>query len=148
MRLRSLWFLLALLVACGSASDLSLSARVTDESIQVTNGAFGGLQGSFKLQLVLGSEANGSTQVSLGKIELQTEGGAVLANLSDALPEPMFPIALNKGESKQVLFTLKDISVEHDAACAGRVRIVASVMDTLKAGTVSVQGDPVTPDCS
>jgi len=137
-----------MLTACGSASDLSLSAHVTDESLQVTGGAFSGLEGSFKLELVLGSEANGATQVSLGKMELQSEAGEFLADLGDALPEPMFPIDLGKGESKQVLFTLKDISVDRDAACAGRVRIVGSVTDTLKGGSVPVRGDAVTPDCS
>jgi hypothetical protein len=121
---------------------------MSDESIKVTNGAFSGLEGSFQLELTLGSEANGSTQVSLGKFELQTEAGAFLADLGDAMPDQAFPINLNKGESKRVVFTLKDISVDHDAACAGPVRIVGSVMDTLKGGSDPVRSGSITPDCS
>ena len=149
MRLSStLWVLPVLLVACGSASDLSLSVHISDESIQVTDGAFSGLEGSFQLQLVLGSEANGSTQVSLGKFELQTEAGEFLADLGDATPEPMFPINLNKGESKRVVFTVDGIGVDRDLACAGRVRIVGSLMDTLKGGSDPVRSEPITPNCS
>ena len=149
MRLWSaLWVLPALLVACASASDLILSVSISNESLKVTDGAFGGsLSGSFQLQLTLGSEANGSTEVSLGKFELQTEAGAFLANLDDATPEPMFPIQLNKGESKRVVFTLDGISVDREKACAGRVRIVGSLMDTLKGGAVPVQSGLITPDC-
>ncbi|HET7539957.1 MAG TPA: hypothetical protein VFK05_08795 [Polyangiaceae bacterium] len=147
----ALWVLPALLAGCASpsASIVSLSVLMSGESIQVKDGAFGGsLDGSFQLQLALGSEANGSTEVSLGKFELQTEAGAFLADLGDATSEPMFPIHLNKGESKQVQFTLKDISVDADAACAGRVRIVGALTDTLKGGSDPVQSGPITPDCS
>ena len=98
--------------------------------------------------MALGSEANGSTRVSLGKFELDSEAGEFLADLSDATPEPMFPIELNKGESKQVVFTLSGIGVDRDQVCAGRVRIVGSVMDTLKSGTEPVQSELITPDCS
>jgi hypothetical protein len=121
---------------------------MSDESVKVTNGAFAGLEGGFQLQLVLGSEANGSTQVSLGKFELQTEAGAFLADLADATPEPMFPISLNKGESKRVVFTFDGIGVDRDTACAGRVRIVGSLTDTLKGGSDPVQSGLITPDCS
>jgi len=140
----------AWLVACNvdvSASDVSLSARISDESIEVTNGAFSELEGSFRLELELGSEAPGSTQVSLDKFELQNESGGFLADLGDATPEPMFPVNLNKGESKLVLFTIDGIGVDHDDVCKGQVRIVGSVMDTLKGGTVPVQGSLITPDC-
>jgi len=142
-------FFPVLLVACSvSASDLALSAHISQASISVTNGAFAGIDGSFQLDLALGSEANGSTQVSVPKFELQTEAGELLADLSDATPEPMFPIGLNKGESKHVVFTLDGIGVDRDAACAGRVRIVGSVMDTLKAGTEPVRSELITPDCN
>ena len=147
----ALLFLPAWLVACSvdvSASDVSLTARISDESIQVTNGAFSGLEGSFRLELVLGSEAPGSTQVLLGKFELQNAAGGFLADLGDATPEPMFPVDLNKGESKLVLFTLDGIGVERDAVCQGLVRVVGSVTDSLKGGSVPVQGALVAPECS
>jgi len=120
---------------------------MSDESIKVTNGAFASLEGGFQLQLALGSEANGSTQVSLGKFELHSESGVFLADLSDATPEPMFPINLNKGESKRVVFTLQGIGVDRDEVCAGRVRIVGTLTDTLKGGSDPVQSGLLTPDC-
>ena len=146
-----LWFCLlpAFLLACSAdASDVSLSASISNASIKVTNSAFAGVEGGFRLDLSLGSYSNTSTQVTLGKFELQAESGAVLADLADATPEPMFPVELNKGESKQVVFTFDGIGVDdRDAACAGRVRIVGSVMDSLKAGTVPVRSGLITPDC-
>ena len=148
--LSALLFLPIWLVACSvdvSASDVSLTARIHDESIQVTNGAFGGLEGSFLLELALGSEAPAPTRVSLGKFELHDADGGFLADLGDATVEPMFPVDLNKGESKEVLFTLDGIGVDRDSVCQGLVRIVGSVTDSLKGGTVSVQGALVTPDC-
>jgi hypothetical protein len=150
MRLSSaFWVLPAALVACSvSASDLSLTARISEASIKVTNSAFSGLQGSFGLALALGSEANGSTQVTGADLELETESGEFLVQLSDAIPEPMFPINLNKGESKQVTFTLDGIGVDRTKACAGRVRIVGSVTDTLKGGSSPVQSGLLSLDCS
>jgi len=142
------WIFPAWLVACSaSASDVSLSVLMSNESVKVTDGAFAGLEGGFQLELALGSYANGSTRVSLGKFELQAESGAVLADLGDATSEPAFPIDVNKGESQQVVFTFDGISVDHDAACAGRVRIVGSVMDTLKGGMDPVRSGLITPDC-
>ena len=143
----ALWVSSALLVACASASDVSLAVLMSDESIKVTDSAFSGVQGSFRLQLALGSEANGSTRVSLGKFELQSEGGAFLADLGDATPDQVFPLDLNKGESKGVVFTIDGISVDRAAACAGPVRIVGSVIDSLKGGTVPVRSGLITPDC-
>jgi len=144
----ALWVLPAWLVACSvDASDLSLTAHISEPSIKVTDGAFSSINGVFKLELVLGSEANGSTQVTSGDFELQNEAGQSLAHLSEAVPNPMFPISLNKGESKQLVFTIDDIGAERTEVCAGRVRIVGSVTDTLKNGMEPVQSELFTPDC-
>ncbi len=150
MRLWSaLWVLPALLLACGSASDLSLSVRMSDESLKVIDAPFGAeLSGGFQLELALGSEASGSTQVSLGNFELQTAAGESLVSLDEATPQPMFPIDLNKGESKRVVFKIDAIGVDRARVCAGPVRIVGSLMDTLKGGTDPVRSASITPDCS
>jgi len=147
-----LWSVLSVLpvflVACGSASTVSLSVQLSDEAIQVQDSAFGAsLSGGFRLRLELGSEASGSTEVTPGNFELQTEAGERLADLRDAVPDTDYPIELNKGESKQVGYMLNEIEVDRAAVCAGRVRIVGSVMDTLKGATVPVHGVPITPDC-
>lgn len=142
------WVLPAWVVACSvSASDLSLTAHLSEPSIIVSNSAFSGLTGSFQLELVLGSEANGSTQVSAADFELQNEAGEQLVHLTEAVPDPAFPINLNKGESKRVSFTIDSMSVDRESVCAGRVRIVGSVTDTLKSGTEPVHSDLFTPDC-
>ncbi len=148
MRLWSaLWVLPALLVACGSASDVSLSVQVTDESIKVQDTAFGAaLSGGFQLRFELGSYASGSTEVSPGNFELQTEAGQVLADLREATPDTDYPIKLSKGESKQVVYTFEEISVDRNELCAGTVRIVGSVMDSLKGGTLPVRSEAITPD--
>ena len=125
-----------------------MSVQMTNESIAVQDSAFGAsLSGGFQLRFELGSEAAGSTEVSPGNFELQTEAGERLADLRDAMPDTELPIKLNKGESKQVVYTLKDISVDRDKVCAGNVRIVGSVMDTLKGGTVPVRSGSITPAC-
>jgi hypothetical protein len=145
----ALWVLTVLLVGCGDASTISLSVQMTDEALEVTDSAFGAaLSGSFKLRLELGSEASGSTRVTPGNFELQTEAGEFVADLRDAKMEPEFPIDLQKGESKQVLFTLTDIEVDLAQVCPGPLRIVGSVMGTLKGGSDSVRSASISPDCS
>jgi hypothetical protein len=146
--LSALWVLPALLVGCGSASTISLSVQMTDEMLEVKDSAFGAaLSGSFKLRLELGSEASGSTRVTPGNFELQTEAGEFIADLRDAKMDPEFPVDLNKGESKQVLFTLADVDVDRAQACPGPLRIVGSVMDTAKGETNSVRSASIAPDC-
>jgi hypothetical protein len=149
MRLLStLWVLPALLLGCGSASTVSLSVQLTDEALKVTDSAFGSaLSGSFLLRLELGSEASGSTRITPGNFELQSEAGESLADLRDATTEPEFPVDLNKGESRQVRFTLEGISLDRAKACPGPVRIVGSVMDSLKGAADPVRSGSITPDC-
>jgi len=136
-----------LLGACGDKSDISLSVEMTGETIKVTDGAFSGLSGGFELRFELGSESSGSTQVSPGNFSLETEAGASLIDVLDVQPDTAFPFNLNKGESKRVVFTLSADSVDRTALCAGRVRIVGSVTDTLKGGADPVRSTAITPDC-
>jgi len=142
------WVLPVLLIACGSADDLKLTARTSDEALEITDNAFGSaVSGRFRLELVLGSEVSGSTEVTAGTFELQTEAGELLADLGQASPEPTFPVNLNKGETKAVVFTIVNIDVDRAKACPGPVRIVGSVMDSSKGGTVPVRSAAITPDC-
>ncbi len=84
----------------------------------MTDAAFGAaLSGGFQLRLVLGSEASGSTRVSLGNFSLQTESGASLVDVLDVQPDTAFPLQLDKGSSKQVVFTFSEGSVDR-APCA------------------------------
>jgi len=138
----------ALLFACGGdKSDISLSVLMTDESVKVSDGAFGALSGGFELRLELGGYSSGSTQVSLGNFSLETEAGAPLVEILDLEPSVSFPINLDAGDAQSVVFQLSADGVDRDALCAGRVRIVGSLLDTLKGGTEPVRSATLTPDC-
>ena len=149
MRLWSVfWVVPALLAACGDKSAVSLSAFVSDAVVSVSDTAFGsGLAGSFRVQLSLGPEASGSTQVSLGNFSLQTESGAPLVDVLELESDTAFPLQIDKGGSKDVNFTFKQDSADRESVCAGKVRIVGSVMDSLKGGTDQVDSVAITPDC-
>ncbi len=60
---------------------------------------------------------------------------------------PDFPIEVAKGGSQSVSFSFDEDSVDRDAICAGQVRLVGSVMDTLKGATDPVSSVLITPDC-
>ena len=142
------WVLSALLAACGDKGAVSLSASIPEAEVSVKDNPFGaGLEGSFRLELALGGEASGSTSVTPGNFQLQTEAGAALVDLPHAATTTVFPLQVGKGEVKSVSFTLKEDSVDRAALCAGKVRIVGSVLDSLKGATEPVQGQLFTPDC-
>jgi len=138
-----------LLAACGDKSAVSLSAQITQGTVQVADTAFGdaALSGSFSLLLALGPEASGSTTVTLGNFSLQDANGAALVDVLSLDSTPPFPINVDKGGSQTVTLTFAKDSVDRAALCAGQVRIVGSLMDTLKGGTDPVSSAPLTPDC-
>jgi len=139
----------ALLVACGDASDLSLTAATQAESIVVQNGAFGEtVSGQFSVRFELGSEAAGGSRLTLGNFSLQSESGASLAAPLDVLADQDFPLQIAKGQSITVHFTFPAASVEQGmAACPGPVLIVGSVNDQLKGGTLPIHSGKITPEC-
>ena len=148
MRFWPLFLGLSLLAACGDKSSISLSAAVTQPTLSVQDGAAGStLSGSFQLILALGSEASGPTRVSLGNFSLQTEAGAPLVDVLDVKSSADFPLDVAKGDSQTVSFSFDEDSVDRDALCAGKVRIVGSVMDSLKGGTDPVSSPLTTVDC-
>ena len=146
----ALWVSAALLVACGDAGDVSLTVETLTPSVTVTDGAFGAaVSGGFTLKLTLGSESSGSTEVTPDSFALQSESGSSLIEPLDATPAPgaAIPVKVGKGESVSVGFTLKGTDVDRDAVCAGSVRIVGSLMDSLKGGSVPFRSALITPDC-
>ncbi len=138
-----------LLAACGDKSAVSLSAQIPDASVSVADTAFGDatLSGSFSLLLALGPEASGPTNVTLGNFSLQDANGAALVDVLSLTSNPEFPVDVDKGGSKTVAFTFSKDSVDRAALCAGQVRIVGSLMDSLKGGTDPVSSGLLTPDC-
>ena len=144
-----LWCFIGLL-GCGSKGAVSLTADIGQGSLVVKESPFGSasLTGSFELHLALGPEASGSTSVTLGNFSLQSASGAALVEILHPDVDADFPLVIEKGASKTVIFTLnKGDSVERDQACPGPVRIVGSVMDSLKGGTDPVSSPLITPDC-
>lgn len=148
MRFWPLFLGLSLLAACGDKSSISLSAVIAEPMLSVQDGAAGStLSGNFQLVLTLGSEASGSTRVTLGNFSLQTEAGAPLVDVLKVQSNPEFPLDIAKGQTQTVSFSFDENSVDRDALCAGRVRIVGSVLDSLKGGTDPLRSDLTTPDC-
>jgi hypothetical protein len=143
MRFLSALLWSVLLPACGSKGSVSLLVEIDQPMVHVDDG----ISGSFQLSLALGSEASGSTRVTLGNFSLQTEAGAPLIDVLNLSSTPEFPVDVAKGDTQIVSFTFDRGSVDHDAVCAGKVRIVGSVMDTLKGGTDPVSSALFTPDC-
>lgn len=138
----------ALLAACGDKAAILLTADIRQPTVSVADGAAGStLSGSFQLVLALGAEASGPTHVTLGNFSLQTEAGVSLVDVLKLDSSPEFPIDLDKGATQTVSFTFDEDSVDRDALCAGRVRIVGSVLDSLKGGTDPVSSELTTPDC-
>jgi len=148
LRLSALWALPALLVACGDAGDVSLTVETLAPTVTVTDGAFGAsASGRFTLKLTLGSESSGSTQVTPDSFALQTESGAALVDPLDASPGATIPIKVDKGQTVNVSFTFEGVQVDRDAVCAGSVRIVGSLMDSLKGASDPFRSALITPDC-
>ena len=149
MRLWS-WLLVlpAVLVACGDKAAVSLTATMPEAQVSVEEGVFGAaLAGSFRIELALGNEASGSTSVSIGNFSLQTEAGASLVDVLKPETDTPFPVQLDKGELKSVSFKLREEGVDRDALCAGKLRIVGSVMDSLKGATDPIRSPLITPSC-
>jgi hypothetical protein len=143
----------AFLVACGDngvgsiipsvPSDqgaLSLSASIPVAVINVVDNAFGAsLEGGFRLDLALGAEASGPTSVTLGNFSLQTEAGEPLIEVLKAETSSVFPLQLSKGDERTVNFNVNEDGVDKAQLCAGKVRVVGSVQDSLSATTKPAQ---------
>jgi len=149
------WFLalLPLISGCGDKSAVTLTASITDAMVTVQDGALGAsTSGDFTLVLSLGPEAPRAATVTLGNFALQSEQGTALI---DPLPtdsgSASFPLDVNKGQNISLPFTLNVMKLltpdQKQALCAGKVRIVGTVMDTLSGGTDSAQSVAVSPSC-
>lgn len=142
------------LLSCGDKSAISLTVTVEQASVSAQDGPLGTtLGGGFELKFELGPEASGPATVSLGSFALQTSAGAALVDpVKVEASGASFPLVVSKGSSQSVTFTLSSSKVlmpaERDALCAGQVRLVGSVMDSLKGGTDSLTSNPITPSCS
>ena len=142
------WVLPLLLPGCSAKDAVSLSVRLSSATVTVKNDPFGSsASGTFGIKLTLGPEASGPTTVSPESFALQTLSGQPLVDPLMPTPSVAFPLTVSKGESKDVTFTFMGALVDHDAACAGMLRIQSSFSDTLKGGTDSAPSDPITPDC-
>ncbi len=149
MRGSSLLCLLPLLLTGCSAKDaVSLSVRISQSALTVRQGAFGGsLTGSFQVQLTVGPEASGASTVTAQSFSLQTQSGMVLVDVLKVESDAAFPLSVGKGETKHVTFTIEQSAINHDAACAGPLKIRGSFSDSLKGGTEPAESDPITPGC-
>jgi hypothetical protein len=143
-----------LLLACSAKDAVSLSVRISQSSLTVKNSVFttggsasGSLSGTFQVALTVGPEASGSSTVTEQSFTLQTQSGASLVDVLMVDSDTQFPLVVGKGETKTVTFTIAPSSIDHDAACAGQVKIIGSFGDSLNGATESAQSDPITPTC-
>ena len=136
------------LAACGDKSAVSLSADISAAALNVRPTAFGSaLSGSFQLNLNVGPEASGAATVMLGNFSVQSAAGAPLIDVLPLETTSVFPLVVDKGSTKQAAFTFMVDSVDRTALCTGQVRIVGSVMDSLKGGTDPVSSALIATDC-
>ena len=144
-----LWLLPACLLACGDKSAVSLSVEVKSASLSVEPTPFGDatLSGLFQLVLSVGPEASGSSTVSLGNFSLENAAGVAIVDVLTLPTGSAFPLVVAKGSSQQVSQPVSAESVDSALVCPGPVRIVGSLMDSLKGGTVPVRSELITPDC-
>ena len=154
MRFRSvLWVLLVLLAGCGSKGAVSLVVDIPSATVKVQSTPFGAaLAGQFELGLALGPESPGPATVSSGNFMLQKESGDALgADLSITDTSPALPLTVQPGGSQSVTVKYSvESGVQLSDFCATpalHVRIVGSVMDSLKGGTDPVSSPLLTPDC-
>jgi hypothetical protein len=89
----------------------------------------------------------------LGSFAIQTAAGMPLVDqVTLDAGGATFPLVVNKGASQTVMFMMSSTKVlsasDRDALCAGQVKIVGTVMDSLMGGTDSLSSNPITPTCS
>jgi hypothetical protein len=138
-----------LLLGCSAKDAVSLSVRISQSALTVNSGTFSGsLSGTFQVVLTVGPEASGSSTVTEQTCALQTQSGTSLVDVLTVSSDATFPLVVGKGETKTVTFTIAPSSIDHDAACAGQLKILGSFGDSLNGGVnESVQSDPITPMC-
>ncbi|MEZ4219885.1 MAG: hypothetical protein R3B13_03080 [Polyangiaceae bacterium] len=141
------------LVGCGSKESISLTANVQNVTLAVEQKTLGTqLTGGFELFLELGSEASGSTEVSLEAFAV-VRGTDTLVSPLQASPQGVtFPLSLGKGQKRVVPFTVDDSTLVDaalkDSLCAGAVRMRGAVSDTLAGGRTPLQSiDVVVGGC-
>ncbi len=128
---------------CGSKDSVALSAYISDADLSLEQGTLGSrLAGSFVLNLELGPEASGSTEVSLEDFALSPAGG-----VGDLVPgfapetSETFPLTIAAGEKRKITMTVPDSDTVSDSQvtslCDGQVEIRASLRDSLSDDSVT-----------
>jgi hypothetical protein len=117
----------------------------------VPAGGFGvTLQGSFALELHLGARASGTSQVTYTSFSLKAaDGSVVVESLPVAVDKPS-PVAVDPGSDVLVTFTIDsgatvlDNTVK-DRICAGQVKIVGVIEDSLESESSPLESAPFSP---
>jgi hypothetical protein len=149
-------YLLALCGAaagCGTKGAVSLNASIQNVDLRIEQVTLGThMLGSFDLRLALGSEASGSTTVTLESFALvrATDGSTVLSPLPAAPAPDQFPVELAKGSELVVPFQfdgqkLLDPNLR-DQICAQTVQIVGAIGDSASGDTLPLASNAFLPD--
>ena len=114
----------------------------------VPQGGLGfGLQGSYALELHLGARASGTSQVTYTSFSLKgSDGSVVVESLPVAVDKPS-PVSVDPGGDVLVTFTIDTGAATLDPAvkdqiCAGQVRIVGVIEDSLESESSPIESSP------
>lgn len=139
----------------GCDLDAAVFVEPTIESSSVTvtpSGLVTGLSGAFELELHLGSRASGPGEVTLRSVSLtNADRSSTVVDAVGALPSPSFPVTVAVDSDQLVSFTVSADDNQLEAAAvdtlcgSGDLVYVVVLDDSLRGGSVTAVGEPVTP---
>jgi hypothetical protein len=151
LRQSLVWVVLLATSGCGSKGSVALSGSVSRAQVSVEEVTLGTrLTGGFDVFLELGPEATDGTTATLQSFALVAADGrgALVEPLLITPPETEFRLA--PGDTRTLGYTLAHpdpVPAEAKAAlCAGELRVVGAVTDTLSGGrTTPLQSSAFSP---
>ncbi len=140
-------------LGCDLDAAVFVAPSVTSSSVTVMpSGLVTGVSGTIELNLRLGSRASGPAEVTLQSLSLTNADRSVtVVDTVGASPNPTFPVTVGVDSDVTVSFSVDaaDNQLAADAVdilCgSGDLVYVLVLDDTLRGGSITAEGDPVTP---
>jgi hypothetical protein len=134
-------------LGCGSPGAVATLASITGASVTVEQLTLGThLTGDFDLVVEVGAAASNAATVTPQSFSLSRDA-QVLKSPINVAASGTVPFTVGIGEKKSVHFTIDDLLAtgEASAICAGKLRIVGQISDSLSGKTLSVTSPDVDP---
>jgi len=129
------------LPGCNAKELVALTTEAQAPTLRVEQALLGSsLSGGFDLAVKQGSEASGSTTVTLNDLGIRTQGGPVVLDSLPVEVSPTFPFDLAPGKSQTVRFELDD-GKTIDAEAAGQLCGTGQKFEFFGAVSDSLSGD-------